>query len=176
MRKVLYATILLLGSSTAALAADNGIYLGAAVGRSNLEIDDLAGIEAADFEGDDTGYKLIVGIRPLDWLAIEANYVNFGEAEDTVLGTRLSADGDGISAYAVGFLPIGPVDLYAKGGFIAWDTKVVGFDEDGNDFAYGVGAQFRLLGLSVRAEYEKFDIDDVDDLSMLSIGVTYTFL
>ena len=72
MRKVLYATILLLGSGTAALAADNGLYLGAAVGRSNLEIDDLAGIDAADFKGDDTGYKLIVGIRPLDWLAISA--------------------------------------------------------------------------------------------------------
>jgi hypothetical protein len=32
-----------------------------------------------------------------------------------------------------------------------------------------------VLSLSVRAEYEKFDISDVD-LDMISVGVTYTFL
>jgi hypothetical protein len=42
--------------------------------------------------------------------------------------------------------------------------------------AYGVGVQFRLLSLGVRAEYEVFDVDNVEDLNMLSIGVTYTFL
>jgi hypothetical protein len=50
------------------------------------------------------------------------------------------------------------------------------FSEDGNDLAYGVGAQFRLLSLAVRAEYEVFDVDRVDNLNMLSIGLTYTFL
>jgi OOP family OmpA-OmpF porin len=102
--------------------------------------------------------------------------VNFGEPEDTVLGQKLKAEGDGISAFAVGFLPTGPVDLFAKVGLIAWDSKISGtFDDDGSDLAYGAGAQFRVLGLSIRAEYEKFDISDVD-LDMISIGVTYTFL
>jgi outer membrane autotransporter protein len=50
------------------------------------------------------------------------------------------------------------------------------FDTDGTDFAYGVGAQFRLLSLGIRAEYEMFDIDNVKDANMISIGVTYTFL
>ena len=49
-------------------------------------------------------------------------------------------------------------------------------DYPGTDLAYGVGVQFRLLSLGIRAEYERFDIDDVDDANMLSIGVTYTFL
>jgi hypothetical protein len=39
-----------------------------------------------------------------------------------------------------------------------------------------VGVQFRLLSLAVRAEYEMFDIDDLEDANFLSIGVTYTFL
>ena len=161
-----------------AVAADNGFYLGASVGQANLKIDDLTNgtLENDDFDADDMAFKLIAGIRPLDWLGVEAAYVNFGEPEDTVLGTKLKADGDGISAFAVGFLATGPVDLFAKVGLISWDSKISGrFDDDGTDLAYGAGAQFRVLGLSIRAEYEKFDISDVD-LDMISVGVTYTFL
>lgn len=172
MRSAIVATSLLLASGVAA-AADNGFYLGGSVGQANLEIDDLGGVTAADFEGDDTGFKLIAGIRPLDWLAVEAAYVNFGEPEDG----GLRAEGDGISAFAVGFLPVGPVDLFAKGGLISWDSKISGsFDDDGTDLAYGAGVQFRVWSISLRAEYEIFDVDDIDDLSMASIGATFTFL
>ncbi len=167
---------LALGFGASSMAADNGIYLGASVGQSNMEIDNLSNVSAADFKGDDVAYKLIAGIRPLDWLAVEASYVNFGEPKDTVLGNRLKADGDGISAFAVGFLAAGPVDLFAKVGLLTWDSKIAGLKQDGTDLAYGVGAQLRLLGLSVRAEYEVFDLDDVDKLNMLSLGLTYTFL
>jgi hypothetical protein len=176
MRKSLLLTsALLLGAAAPAFAADNGFYLGASVGRSNVDIDNIGGLSAADFSGDDTGFKLIAGIRPLDWLAVEASYVNFGEPDDTVLGTKIETEGDGISAFAVGFLPAGPIDLFAKVGLVTWDTKVASFNDDGTDFAWGVGAQFRLLSLAVRAEYEKFDLSGVDDLSMISLGVTYTF-
>jgi hypothetical protein len=74
------------------------------------------------------------------------------------------------------------VDLFVKGGLITFDTSVevdgrgTVLAEDGTDLAYGAGVQFRLLSLGVRAEYEKFDIDDAEDVNMLSIGVTYTFL
>lgn len=173
MRNALLATALLTCSS-AAMAADNGLYVGGSLGQANAEIDE----GAIQVDGDDTGFKVIAGIRPLDWLAIEANYVNFGEAEEN----GLELDADGVSAFAVGFLAAGPVDLFAKGGLISWDGSVALngggdiFREDGTDLAYGVGAQFRFLSLSVRAEYEVFDVDDVDELNMLSVGVTFTFL
>jgi len=173
------APTLLLGLSLQAAAADNGIYFGASLGQANVEVENITvGSTIGDFKGDDTSWKLIAGIRPLDWFGVEASYVNFGEPEDRIGGQKVKADGDGISAFAVGFLAVGPIDLFAKGGLISWDSKLArsGFDEDGTDFAYGVGAQFRLLGLSVRAEYEIFDAEDVEDLNMLSIGVTYTFL
>jgi opacity protein-like surface antigen len=178
MRKaILFAAALIALPVLPAVAADNGFYLGGSVGQANLKISDITdGISTADFDADDTAFKLIAGIRPLDWLGIEAAYVNFGEPEDTVLNQKLKADGDGISAFAVGFLPTGPVDLFAKVGLISWDSKISGsFDDSGTDLAYGVGAQFRVLGLSIRAEYEKFDISDVD-LDMISVGLTYTFL
>jgi OOP family OmpA-OmpF porin len=179
MRKaILFAAALLTLPVLPAVAADNGFYLGGSIGQANLKIDDLTNNTFAndDFDGDDMAYKLIAGIRPLDWLGVEAAYVNFGKPEDTVLGQKLKADGDGISAFAVGFLATGPVDLFAKVGLISWDSKISGsFDDNGSDLAYGAGAQFRVLGLSIRAEYEKFDISDVD-LDMISVGVTYTFL
>jgi hypothetical protein len=180
MRKAtLFAAALLTLPVLPAVAADNGFYLGGSVGQANLQIDDLTGgaLPDDDFDADDTAFKLIAGIRPLDWLAVEAAYVNFGEPSDEVAGFDLEADGDGISAFAVGFLAVGPVDLFAKAGLIAWDSKIEGgaFDDDGSDLAYGVGAQFRVWGLALRAEYEKFEISDVD-LDMVSVGVTYTFL
>lgn len=173
MRKAVLASALFLASA-ATMAADNGIYLGASLGDANIEID--RGL--AQIDSDDTGFKFLAGLRPLDWFAVEASYVNFGEAEDGIL----AAETDGISAFGVFFVPVGPVDLFAKAGLISFDSTVevdgLGtlLAEDGTDLAYGVGVQFRLLSLGIRAEYEKFDIDDVEDANMLSIGVTYTFV
>lgn len=174
MRKSVLLSLVLLGCGSTAMAADNGIYVGGSLGQANVELQE----GAVDFDGDDTGFKVIAGIRPLDWLAVEANYVNFGEAEDD----GVEIDADGISAFAVGFLAVGPVDLFAKGGLVSWDSSVgvqgvdIESNEDGTDLAYGVGAQFRVWSLSLRAEYEVFDIDDVDDVNMISVGFTFTFL
>jgi OOP family OmpA-OmpF porin len=157
-----------------AVAADNGIYLGASVGQSGLEIDDF------DYDADATGYKLIAGWRFIDWLAVEANYLDFGSGDDTVSGTKIETEADGISLSAVGFLPIGPVDLFARVGAVDWSADISSSEfgsgsDDGTDLTYGVGAQFRVWSLGIRAEYEMFDVSDAD-LSMISVGVTWTFL
>ncbi|MCM2312278.1 MAG: outer membrane beta-barrel protein [Steroidobacteraceae bacterium] len=176
MRKPFLAglTAALALASLPAVAADNGIYLGASVGQSALQVDDF------DYDADATGYKLIVGWRFLDWLAVEGNYVDFGSGDDTVAGSRIETEADGISLSAVGFLPVGPVDLFARVGAIDWsaDVSSPGFgsaSDDGTDLTYGVGAQFRVWSLSIRAEYERFEVSDAD-LDMISVGLTWTFL
>lgn len=177
MTKSIVAAIVLLVASGSVFAADNGIYLGGSVGQANIEVDNLGGLSAADFDGDDTAFKVIAGFRPLDWFAVEASYVDFGNPDATVLGERFEAEADGISAFAVGFFALGPVDIFGKLGGINWDSNFSGgIENDGTDFAYGVGAQFRFLSLSARVEYEGFDLSEVDDLNMISIGLTYTFL
>jgi hypothetical protein len=72
--------------------------------------------------------------------------------------------------------------VFARVGLIDWDAKLTAphldfqSKDSGTDLAYGVGAQFRLLGLSLRAEYERFEIADTDKVDLLSLGLTYTFL
>lgn len=172
MRNAIVLTAGLLCAS-AASAADNGIYFGGSIGQANAEVSQ----GLAQIDGDDTGFKFIAGVRPLDWLAVEASYVDFGKVDS---GPQV-AESDGVSAFVLGLAAVGPVDLFAKGGLINFDTSVATrgagklFKDDGTDFAYGVGVQFRLLSLSFRAEYEMFEVDSVDDLNMLSVGVTYTF-
>lgn len=182
MRSKLIAATAVLAAMTAfpAFAVDNGIYLGASIGQSGVDVDE-AGLDGGDFSSDATGFKVIAGWRFLDWLSIEGNYVDLGSSDDTVDGDRLEVDASGISLSAVGFLPIGPVDLFARVGAINWDAdfEVEDFgkvSDDGTDLTYGVGAQFRVWGLSIRAEYEQFDIEDTDTVDLLSLGVTWTFL
>jgi OOP family OmpA-OmpF porin len=185
MRKQLIAAAAALAAtvgSTSALAVDNGIYVGASVGDSNIDLSD------GGFEIDDsvTGYKLNVGWRILDSVGIEANYIDLGEFEgdfdDGNLSGAVDLESDGINFSGLLFLPIGPVDLFARAGFISWDAKArlsgdvdASASDDGMDFSYGAGAQFRVWSLSLRAEYEVFDINP-EKVDMISLGIMWTFL
>lgn len=196
MRKTILLAGLSFIASTAAQAADNGVYVGASLGQISIEqrkdfVDDIDTTRVA-FDSDGMGYKVLIGVRPLDWLGVEGSYTNFGDQEDTLrrtlasTNTTISQDGEfqgyGLSGFLVGYIPIGPVDIFGKAGLVSWDTKTKVADEldwlrkDGNDLAYGVGVQFRLLSLGLRAEYEVFDLDGIEDANFVSIGVTYTFL
>ena len=55
-------------------------------------------------------------------------------------------------------------------------TETLDSGDDGTDLTYGIGAQFRVWSLSIRAEYEQFDIDAADTVDLISLGVTWTFL
>ena len=181
MRKTLAAAALAASFSLLSLpafSADNGIYLGASVGQSSVQYDDNIEGQSFDFDASATGFKAIAGWRFIDWLAVEANYVDLGSGDDNGIET----DVNGVSLSAVGFVPVGPVDLFARVGAVNWNADLdapslgVSASDDGTDLTYGVGAQFRVWSLSIRGEYEIFDISDADTVDMFSIGVTWTFL
>src|SRR3954465_6616184 len=56
-----------------ASAADNGFYLGAGITDTQFDIKDVGNGNL-----DDNSVKVIAGVRPLDWLAFEANYLDLG--------------------------------------------------------------------------------------------------
>lgn len=156
-------------------AADNGVYLGAGVAQSKVDYDKGTN----RFDGDDTKFKVIAGVRPLDWLAVEVNYIDFGKIEDTVAEQKLK----GLDAFVVGLLEVGLVDFYAKAGVVRWDQDIdfrnvalTDQSETGYDPAYGGGIQFHFGSISVRGEYERFAIGDDTDVDLISLGLTWTFL
>ena len=188
LRNVSYRYSLLLSASLlapgAAFAADNGIYVGLA--SSDVSSDYGVGAVASGPVDDDGGFKAIVGFRPLDSFAIEANYADLGDTRvplglacvTTPCPAEVSIDSRAVSVSAVGLFALPLVDLYARVGVARWESKETSFlaqRSEGTDPTYGAGAQVRVGSFALRMEYERLDFDD-DSADLLSIGFTYTFL
>jgi hypothetical protein len=135
-----------------AAAADNGFYLGAGITQTDL-----------GNSRDESGFKIIAGLRPLDWLAVEANYLDLGGD-----ASAFTASGLLLAEFAV-------IDLYARLGVANWQADFGGFSDDGWEptFGAGIGAHFGSLGL--RAEYEEINASYFD-AKTISLSFTYTFL
>ena len=190
MRKsLLCLTVILFAVAVPASALENGFYLGGSIGGSSLEVQDVAEeFGAFRFSDGDTAFKLFGGFRFLNFLAVEAGYVDLGDPTVVIA----SIEGDelevqiglkGWDAFAVGLLPLGPVDLFAKVGVVSWDADIVAVLDDvidsdsdsGTDAAYGIGVALRLGKVALRAEGEQFKIADAEDVYMFSVGATFTF-
>ena len=177
-----------------AQAADNGFYVGAGVVQSEYGLANPGA--ALPFDDKTSGYKLIVGWRPLDSFGVEASYVDHGDATvpsgivciqfitvPCPASTNLTAET--LSAFAVGYLDLPLVDLFAKVGVNSWKFdghSIGGFvpvfrvNESGTDLAYGAGIQVRFGSLGARLEYERFNIVKDEGLDTVSLSLTYTFL
>lgn len=159
----------------AAQAADNGLYLGA--GFTKAKVDDFA----TQLDFDDESFKIIAGFRPLDAFGVELNYIDLGSDSVTVGPLTIGGQSKAYAAFAVGYLPIAVVDLYAKAGLARWETETTSsalgrFKDDGTEFAWGAGIQARLGSLAARVEYESFDVGGNARSELVSVGLTWTFL
>ena len=163
-----------------AAAADNGFYLGLSAGQAEISSEDYGDFE---FDGDDLGYKVFAGYRFLTFLAVEGSYVDFGAPEDDIEDVRYEVDVTGFDLFAVGLLPLGIADIFAKVGMVDWDVEVStdfagvpgSASDDGTDPAYGLGVQLRFGSFTARAEVEYFDVESADHVYMYSVGGAFTF-
>jgi outer membrane protein OmpA-like peptidoglycan-associated protein len=179
-----------------AQAAHPGFYIGAGGGESTVKAstdplpDGELGFNTFHFDQSETAFKGFVGYQFLPWLGIEGGYVDFGSPSDDqdVIGFG-TIDGDvdatAWEGFVVGTLPIGPVDLFVKGGganakvelkvhdnFSGLSEKV---DDNNAMWAYGGGAALNLGHFSIRAEYEEYDTDHFDDLYVVTGSLIYRF-
>jgi len=162
--------------------ADSGWFLGGSIGQAGVEIEDTSGIQPLTFDEDDFAWKAFGGYNfdlTVINLAIEAGYVNLGSPSGDLLGIPVKVDVDGFDVFGVFGFNLGPVGIFAKAGVISWDAEIsvdgLGDSDDGSDPAYGVGAKIAIGSIDLRAEYELFDIEDAEDVSMLSVGLVWTF-
>jgi hypothetical protein len=164
----------LAGVALPASAADNGFYLGGAIGQSSIQAGELTDEE---FDVHATGYKVFAGGRFLTFLGVEGSYVDFGDIEDDTF-QGVETEVTGASLQGVVYLPLGIADVFAKGGvFQQSDFVISGVAESSDDETapvYG-GVQFRIRSFALRAEVEYYDLDAIDELYMISVGASYTF-
>lgn len=168
--------------------AKNGFYVGGSFGQTSLKINDIEfDLDSFDYSASDTSYKIIAGYRFMGFFAVEGSYLDFGRLSDSNGGDgepiSIQTDLNGFDAFAVGMLPLGIVDIFAKVGLVSWDADIrsafgdivsLGSDS-GTDMAYGLGVQARFKGLAVRGEVEYFNIADADSVYLVSVGATFTF-
>ena len=185
MNKRSVATAILLALAAAPAVADNesGLYAGAGFGRFNVEIDDVGDVPdtIGSFDADDTTFKAFAGWRFNPYLGVELDYIDLGNPEDRIDGRRVGADVNGFAPYLVGTLPVGPVELFAKAGYLFYDVKVdvddLDIEDDSNeDFVYGGGIGVTMFEhLHARLEYEVIDIGEVDDANALWVSAAWRF-
>jgi hypothetical protein len=158
-------------------------YLGASIGQSGVEIDAGTPIQPLSFDEEDFAWKGYGGFTfdlAVVNLGVELGYVNLGGPSGDVLGSQVEVDADGFDAFGVLGVDLGPIGVFAKAGMIAWDAEITvdGLDagsDDGSDPAYGIGAKVGLGSLDIRLEYEVFDLEDAEDVTLLSAGIVWSF-
>lgn len=160
-----------------------GLYVGAGVGESHVrnEVSSIANVNG--FIQNHTGWKALIGIRPISFLGAELEYADFGHpgvsgAQTLIPGIIYNENVSQKAGSAFGLLywplPVPILDLYGKAGVSRLQTVVnasvtcvapvatcvpnpVTYHQDSTNtrFAYGAGVQAKFLNLGVRAEYER---------------------
>jgi len=160
-----------------AVAAD-GLYIGAGIGQAGIKDN----INTETFDTNDAAYKAFIGWRfkvPVVDLAIEGAYTDFGKPSQTLGSQRVETKLHGPSLAGLAILPLGPIDLYGKLGALNWnsDTTIGGStsSKSGTDTFYGLGVGLNLGPFGLRAEYERFQIKDVDRVDLFSLSALLQF-
>jgi outer membrane immunogenic protein len=159
--------------------AAGGLYVGAGVGQSTVKDNTSTG----NLDASDTGYKAFVGYRfnliPIIDLAVEGGYTDFGKPSQTFSGQNVEFKLHGYNAAGLLIFPLGPIDLYGKAGMLSWsaDASAAGTtsSKTGTDPFYGVGVGFYIWKIGIRAEYERYQIKDVDQVQMYSVSALFQF-
>jgi len=183
---LLGSAVFLIVPFSSAVAVQDGLFIGGSIGSATVEanVEGLPGDIPSSFDENDTGWKIYGGynwvLAKTFGLGIEGGYVNFGKPSGNAGGALVKVEPTAIDIFGVVGFDIGPVGIFGKLGYAWWDAdlKILDqptFSSDGNDVAYGVGARFNLWSLEIRGEYEVFDVSDLDDLTMWSVGVVWRF-
>jgi opacity protein-like surface antigen len=167
----------------------SGFYIGGGAGQFNAHIDDVDDVDSTvdEWDEDDTAYKFFAGYRLNRFLAFELDYINLGEPSGNVVpGFNVDSSVDGFAPYVVGAIPLGRFfEVYGRAGYYFYDAtrgvtdtldNRVEFDEESEDFVYGAGVGANIgEKFNVRFEYEKFDIEGLDDTDALWLTAGWRF-
>jgi hypothetical protein len=162
--------------------ADSGVYIGAGLGRANME-DSTGNPGGVSFDESATSGKAFLGYHvdfiPLLKFAGEIGYRDLGKPSGSTAGVPVEYKARGFDYGVLAGVGLGPVDLFGRVGGMSYrlHKNVGGISNtyDGNAPVYGAGIWFTLFGVGVRAEWEKVKIDELDNAHMTTISAFYQF-
>ncbi len=144
-------------------------YIGLSVGGAD--------VEASQFDDTDVGFRVFGGYQMTPHWGFELGYVNFGEMSDGV-----DVEIDGFEFSGTGTWEIAPKwDVFGRLGVLYWDDDTLPAgspldNDNGEAFAAAVGARWQFSKqLSARAEFAGYDIEDTDNVYLLSVGIEMVF-
>ena len=178
-RSLLKLLLVVCGTAAFQAHAESGLYLGAGIGQATIKDNTAAG----EFDADNAAYKAFVGYRvgllPIMDVAAEGGYVNFGKPSQTLGGQNADFKLHGPYAAGLAIFPIGPIDLYGKLGIINGKAEshlgATSSSRSGTDGFYGAGVGFRIWKIGMRAEFERYQIRDVDRVQLISVSALFQF-
>ena len=191
MRILLFALLVAAAAPLAVHAQSvEAAYYGLAIGEFDYEEGDGAG---GEFLSDTvSSYRLMVGYRFMEHLAVEGGYGETGTIRDTgelplfgggTVPLEFNSDFKILTIRLLGVLPFDS-GLSLLGGISYADMKQdvtfsIGggpqqsIDIDGNEPAYYLGVQYDWDRFAIRAAYEKYDFDGDVDASETSVVFFY---
>lgn len=199
MNRAVVLAIAVAAASAAALASgtaaaqenDEGLYIGGGVGQFNVQVDDIDQTDEAleRLDDNDTAWKAFVGWRMNPYFALELAYIDFGAPSDRATASGSSGDYQldlsGFAPYAIGTIPLGPIELFGKVGYYFYDVDASVDLDNGPDFnsssseqdlLYGVGVGMTFFErLNARLEYERIDSSFVDDADAIWFSGQWRF-
>ncbi len=185
--KTIFVLLILTGlAGTAWADEEKGFYAGVGVGQFNVQADDIDDIGpiVSEFDSESTSLKIFGGWRFNRFLAAEVDYIDFGSLDEDIAGSTVDLELSGLAPYLTGTLTLGPVELFARLGYLFYDLEVDLEDGDFNaeegsdeDLVYGFGAGIVLFDhLQTRLEYEIVDVSEtLDDADALWLSAAWRF-
>jgi hypothetical protein len=168
----------------------SGWEIGVALGshQHSQKEDDVVG--SITFDTSSMAYKLFGGYRFNRYFAVEAAYLDGGDASESFIDTttlevfNLKRKTRGYQASVLGALPLGAsaFSLFGRVGYLDWKSDDLMTDGagiplsrmefDGSDPFFGGGLMADMDGAVLRLEYEYADLDVDDDTISLKSSVT----
>jgi len=177
---VLVTVLLLFAYADSALAQGGklkaqGFYIGGSggVGLTKLDFDAINLLDDSALV-----WKAVTGYR-WRYFALEFDYRSLSQIKAVFPGSELTAKSKGFTGSLLLILPLGPVDIFGRGGGHR-ATSTVGFNEDLTEtkewsLLYGGGLGIRVGSFALRFEYERLDLEAISELNQVTGGFTIAF-
>lgn len=172
MKKLVPLAVLFSAILLAVPDARAELILGAKIGQSEME--------TSSFKDSESTAQFYGGFRFLKFIGLELEWSQLGKFQDTSGTGTTTYEIDRLDLFVVGVIPISRFEIYGKVGYGYWDgtrwTNGVKYGDDGTQPAYGVGFAVKFGGiLALRVEYEEFEVDTIDKLTMAAVGLDFRF-